>query len=75
MGGLLGGGAKPFYKTFVLSCQAFVSSQEGEEGRGGHLSKSPLLLSNGYSPYLSTYQGFYLIPGLSIVYTLGTVRE
>lgn len=49
------------YKAFVLTCEAFVLSQEGKE-KAGHLeSLSPLSPSYGPSPYLSAYQEVCLV--------------
>ena len=51
-------------KAFVLSCQIFVSSQEGEV-KVDYLANLPLLFpSHEPSPYLSAYQGVRLTPRL-----------
>lgn len=45
------------YKAFVLSCQAFVSSQESKEEAGLLGNSLSLLPSHGPSPCLSAYLG------------------
>lgn len=62
-------------KAFVLSCQDFVSSQEGEE-EASHFRSFPSLLPHcDLSASLSAYQGVCLSLSIDVVLITCTIIE